>query len=259
MEKRLDGKVIILTGAAMGLGRQTAIYLAERGAKLVITDIVTGRLLDTARLCEEKGAEVLPLTCDNMKYEDLVNLVNKTAEQFQTVDVLINNANKPFHLLPFLEQDFASLEEGFRVGIYAQWHLMKLCYPYMKGKNSSIINFISGACLKGVPGMAPYAADKAAIRGLSMVVAREWGKDGIRCNTIAPFAVTDNMTEGLTPVMTPEMKKTTVAALAEIPMGRAGDPYKDIAPAVAFLCSEDSQWITGQNICVSGGSSMWLA
>jgi NAD(P)-dependent dehydrogenase (short-subunit alcohol dehydrogenase family) len=249
MAKRLDGKVVILTGTSAGLGKQMAVYLAKEGAKLSMCARRTEKLMETARLCEETGAEVLALTCDVSKYENLQNYVEKTIERFGTVDVLINNASALAARVPFLEEDTEELDRQLHTGLYGYWNLMQLCYPYLKGKSSSIINFTSGVYQVGFEQMAAYVADKAAIRGLSMVVAREWGKDGIRCNTVSPAAMTETIMENLPP----EFEEYVVSRSRDNAMGRVGDPYQDIAPVTLFLASDESRWITGQNINVDGG------
>jgi NAD(P)-dependent dehydrogenase (short-subunit alcohol dehydrogenase family) len=247
--KRLDGKVIILTGVSAGLGKQLAVCLAREGAKLAICARRVEKLMATAALCEQEGAEVLALPCDVSKYDDLKNLVEKTVERFGTVDVLINNANFEADRMPFLDQDISMLDTALHTGVYAHWHLMKLCYPYMKGKSSSIINFVSGMYQVALELYASYAADKAAIRALSMVVAREWGVDGIRVNNISPVAITDTILDKLAP----EYSEWVKDMMSHNSLGRIGDPAGDIAPLVIFLASDESRWITGQNINVDGG------
>jgi len=247
--KRLEGKVIILTGVSAGLGKQVAVVLAREGAKLSICARRVEKLMETTGLCQKEGAEVLALPCDVSKYEDLKNLVDKTVERFGTVDVLINNANFEADRMDFLAQDISMLDTALHTGVYAHWHLMKLCYPYLKGKSSSIINFTSGMYQVGLELYASYAADKGAIRALSMVVAREWGLDGIRVNTLSPVAITDTIQFKLAP----EYSEWVKDMMSHNSMGRVGDPATDIAPVVIFLASEDSRWITGQNINVDGG------
>jgi NAD(P)-dependent dehydrogenase (short-subunit alcohol dehydrogenase family) len=247
--KRLDGKVIILTGVSAGLGKQLAICLAREGAKLAVCARRKEKLLETEELCKKESGEILALTCDVSKYDDLKNLVEKTVERFGTVDVLINNANFEADRMPFMDQDISMLDTALHTGVYAHWHLMKLCYPYLKGKSSSIINFTSGMYQVGLELYASYAADKGAIRALSMVVAREWGVDGIRVNTISPVAITDTILHKLAP----EYSEWVKDMMSHNSMGRVGDPADDIAPVVIFLASDESRWITGQNINVDGG------
>ncbi len=170
-------------------------------------------------------------------------------KRFGTIDVLVNNANYEADRQLFLDQDIGELDKALHTGVYAHWHLMKLCYPYMKGKSSSIINFTSGTYQVGLEMYASYAADKGAIRALTMVVAREWGVDGIRVNTISPIAITDTIVDKLSP----EYSEWVKGMMKDNAMQRVGDPYSDIAPVLVFLASEESRWITGQNINVDGG------
>ncbi len=247
--KRLAGKVVVLTGASAGLGKQISIRLAHEGAKLAICARSEDKLMATAKLCEAEGAEVLAMMCDVSKYEDLKNFVDKTVGRFGTIDVLVNNANFEADRKLFLDQDLEMLDKALHTGVYAHWHLMKLCYPYLKGKSSSIINFCSGTYQVGLEMYASYAADKGAIRALSMVVAREWGVDGIRVNTISPVALTDTILHKLSP----EYSEWVKEQMSDNAMHRVADPYSDIAPLVVFLATEESRWITGQNINVDGG------
>ncbi len=248
-QKRLEGKVVILTGVSAGLGKQLAVVLAREGARLAICARRVEKLMETAGLCEKEGAEVLALTCDVSKYDDLKNLVDKTVERFGTVDVLINNANFEADRMPFMDQTIDMLDTALHTGVYAHWHLMQLCHPYLKGKSSSIINFTSGMYQVGLELYGSYAADKGAIRALSMVVAREWGLDGIRVNTISPVAITDTILHKLAP----EYSEWVKDMMSHNSMGRVGDPATDIGPVVVFLACDDSRWITGQNINVDGG------
>ncbi|NPD88627.1 MAG: SDR family oxidoreductase [Asgard group archaeon] len=247
--KRLEGKVVVLTGASAGLGKQMSIRLAQEGAKLAICARSVDKLKITADLCEAEGAEVLAEKCDVSKYDDLKKFVDKTVKKFGTIDVLVNNANYEADRQLFLNQDVEELDKALHTGVYAHWHLMKLSYPYMKGKSSSIINFTSGTYQVGLDLYASYAADKGAIRALSMVVAREWGADGIRVNTISPVAITDTIVDKLSP----EYSAWVKGMMKDNAMQRVGDPYSDIAPVLVFLASEESRWITGQNINVDGG------
>ena len=247
--KKLDGKVVILTGASAGLGKQMSIRLAQEGAKLAICARSVDKLKVTAELCEAEGAEVLAEKCDVSKYDDLKKFVDKTVKRFGTIDVLVNNANYEADRQLFLNQDVKELDKALQTGVYAHWHLMKLCYPYMKGKSSSIINFTSGTYQVGLEMYASYAADKGAIRALTMVVAREWGADGIRVNTISPVAITDTILHKLSP----EYSEWVKGMMKDNAMQRVGDPYSDIAPVLVFLASEESRWVTGQNINVDGG------
>jgi NAD(P)-dependent dehydrogenase (short-subunit alcohol dehydrogenase family) len=250
---RFDGKVVMITGVGKGLGRQNAIRFAAEGARLALSDWSAENLAETERLCREAGGEVLAVLCDVTDPAQLENYVARTVERFGTIDVLVNNANFEAEMKPFLEQGIESLEMAFRVGVHAVWRLMKLCHPHLKredGTTSSVVNFVSGVYETGMAGYASYVPDKAAIRGLSMVAAREWGVDGIRVNTIAPVALTDTILHGLAP----EYSEFVKQSMSENPLGRYGDPANDVAPVLMFLASDDSRWVTGQNINADGGA-----
>ena len=256
---KLDGKISVITGCAGGLGKQHAIRFACEGASLAICDILEDKLMETKRLCEEKGADVMALRCDVSKYEDLVTFVEKTAERFGTIDVLLNNAHKITKLRPFLEQGVDDLDIELRTSLIATWHMMKLCLPFMRDKpetGASIINVSSKAGLEGTPMHAAYAASKESIRGLSRVVAREWGQYNIRVNTVCPGGWTDNVTASLHH-QSAEVQDWAKQAFKDNPFQRIGDPYDDVSPVFVFLASDDSRWLTGQNLHADGGA--WIS
>jgi len=256
---KLDGKVAVITGCASGLGKQHAIRFADEGVKaLAICDVQKEKLMETKRLCEEKGAEVLALRCDVGLYDDLVSFVEKTGERFGTIDVLLNNAHKITPLRPFFEYTIEDLDVELHTSLYASWHMMKLCFPYMKekpGPGASIINTASKGGIEGTPSHAAYAAAKEAIRGLTRVVAREWGQYNIRVNTVAPGGWTDNIT-GHLKEQSPEIQEWVKIAFKDNPFQKIGDPYNDVSPIFVFLASDDSHWITGQNLHADGGA--WI-
>ena len=252
---RLQDKVAIITGASGGLGKQIALRFAAEGAKLAICARTENRLAETARLCEEIGAEVLFVPLDLCNNQDLEKFVQATVDRFGTVDILVNNAVTISPPHPFLDHSLEELDATVHSGLYATWTLMQLCFPYLKDKNASVINFGSGSGRLGNEGYAAYAAVKEAIRGLTRVTAREWGKYGIRVNVLCPSAVTDNVKAGLE-YLPPEMKETVTNLLSVNPLCRSGDPYEDITPVVLFLASDDSRWITGQDINAEGGGDI---
>ncbi len=253
---KLDGKVAIVTGASGGLGRQYAIRLAHEGAKVSICARTESKLLETRKLCEQEGAEALAVPCDVMKYDDLKAFVKATVDRFGTVDALVNNAHTIALPRSFFEYDVEMLDTELHSSLYATWHMMKLCFPYMEKKGGSIINVGSRAGPEGTENHAAYAAAKEAIRGLSRVVAREWGKFNIRVNIICPVAPTDELLGEKMQQLNPEMQAWLQKNLLANMFHRLGDPYLDVAPAVVFLASDESRWITGQTMYVDGGRWM---
>lgn len=253
--KVLDGKVCIITGCASGLGKQQAVRFAAEGARLAICDIQGDKLATTQQMCEERGADVVAMTVDVMDYDALVAFVDATVAAYGSIDVLVNNAHAITLPAPFLDKTIDDLELEMRSSLFAYWHLMKLCFPHMRdraGAGASIVNFASAAGVQGDSLYAPYAACKEAVRGLSRVVAREWGQHNIRVNTLCPNGLTENVAEGIKN-LSPEAREHVEAAFVDNPFRRAGDPYEDVAPVVVFLASDASHWMTGQNLHADGG------
>lgn len=252
----LKGKVCIITGASYGVGRQTAIRFAQEGAKLAICARTESKLMETKELCEKEGAEVYATVADVSCYKDLKAFVKGTVERFGTVDALLNVAATIGAPMPFMEQDIEDLEEGLHSGLYGTWWMMQLCYPYLKENGGSVVNFGSIGGVFGLEGFAGYAAEKEAIRGLSRVVAREWGPDNIRVNCVCPNVITDRFEEGIE-MAPPDMKEFLIKSMTDNAMHRKGYAYDELTPVLVFLASEDSRWMTGQTLHVEGG--MWIS
>lgn len=252
---KLDGKVVLITGCASGIGKQLAIRCAAEGADVAICSRTESKLLETKKICEEKGARVFTMALDIRDYGSLAAFVDGTVKELGTIDALVNNAHTITKPAPFMEKTIEDLDTEMQSSLYAYWHLMKLCFPYMKNKpgaGCSVVNFASEAAVNGDAFYAPYAAAKEAVRGLSRVAAREWGQYNIRVNTICPNGLTDNI--GELKSLSEDVREQVKAAFVANPFHRAGDPYEDVAPAVVFLVSDDSCWVTGQNIHADGGA-----
>ncbi|MEG1878355.1 MAG: SDR family oxidoreductase [Pseudoflavonifractor sp.] len=258
MGKKLEGRIVLITGCSGGIGKDLARKFAQEGAKLAICARSWDKLLVTKSLCEEAGAQVLAVKCDVTKPEELKALVEETAKRYGGIDVLINNAVTANPGTPFLSQTEDDIMGVFNSGFLATWRLMQLCYPHMLGRKARIINFGSPSGIVGTAGYAAYASMKEAIRGLTRTVAREWGRDGITVNAICPTAITENI-QAIIDSM-PEGKKTPASLGFTIPpVGYVGNAYDHIAPIVVFLASEDSGYLTGQSIRADGGGTLFSA
>lgn len=250
---KLEGKVAVITGASGGLGKQMAIRFAEEGADLAICARTEGKLQLTKKLCEEIGAEVVAEVADVGKPDDLKRFVETIAAKYGSIDILVNNAATISEPKPFIVHTMEDLNEAINSGLHGTWCMMQLCYPLMKEKGGAVINFGSMGGVSGLEGFAAYAAEKEAIRGLSRVVAREWGIDNIRVNCVCPNVVTDRFEEGIK-YSPKEMQEYLIGAMEQNAMHRMGKAYDDFTPAAVFLASDDSRWITGQTLHVEGGS-----
>jgi NAD(P)-dependent dehydrogenase (short-subunit alcohol dehydrogenase family) len=241
----------VITGASAGIGKQISIRVAEEGAaRLAICARTESKLLETKKICEKTGTEVLAIPCDIMKLEDIKVLVDKVAKSFGTIDGLINNAHTIATPRSFLEWDEKVLDTEIQSGFYGTWRMTKLCFPLMKDKGGSIVNFGSGVGVNGFPGFSGYGASKEAIRSLTRTLANEWGEYNIRVNVICPSVWTDTLEAD---TVYTGIKEQVQAWMSTNPLGKLGDPYKHIAPVAVFLLSEDSAWMTGQTFNVEGG------
>ena len=174
--------------------------------------------------------------------------VATAVERFGKLDALVNNAHAS-RKSPFIETTQAMWDLSFTTGLWATRDFMLACHAELKKTRGSVVNFGSGAGLAGNVNEASYGAAKEAIRGLSRVVANEWAPDGIRVNVVCPMAMTGGVEQWREAY--PESYAT---ARAKVPMGRFGDPETDVAPIVAFLCSDDSRYMTGQTLMADGGA-----
>ena len=177
--------------------------------------------------------------------------MDKTIETFGRIDVLINNAQASASGIPLSIQTKDHFDLGIYSGLYATFYYMRACYPYLKETKGSVINFASGAGLFGNAGQCSYAAAKEGIRGLSRVAATEWGKDNINVNVVCPLAMTsqlENFRESY-----PEAYEKNLRA---VPMGRFGDPEKDIGRVCVLLGSQDFKYMSGETITLEGGMGL---
>lgn len=252
---KMKDKVVMITGAAGGIGKYLSIRLAEEGALLALCDINETSLKEVRVLCENKGAQVFTKVVAVENENENKAFVNEVVDKFHKIDALINLAIAIDTPHSFLDHTIATLDKSYRTGLVSTWHMMRLCYPHLKETNGNIVNFGSGAGYLGLEGYAAYAAIKEGIRGLSRVVAREWGKDGITVNVVNPGAITDNIKNYMS-TLPEEQRDPRLLGFKETAVGHFGDVYKDVAPVIIFLASSESKYLTGQTFNVDGGVVM---
>ncbi len=243
----LSGKTAIVTGGGRGVGRGVALALATEGANVVVCGRTEAPLLDTVRLVEDRGTAALGVACDVKDPRQLESLVAATLKAFGTVDILVNNAME----IPngsLLECDEETIDAGWRSGPLAALRLMRLCHPHLKG-GGAVVNVSSGAAVAPfLPQRSIYGATKAALNVISRAAATEWAADGIRINSIMPFA----LTEALEGYIEQEPERSSLV-IANIPLQRLGDPEHDVGRVVAWLVGPDAAYLTGITIPVDGG------
>ncbi|MFM0670700.1 SDR family NAD(P)-dependent oxidoreductase [Paraburkholderia sediminicola] len=248
----LKDRVAIVTGGGQGLGLGIAIALASEGANLVLTGRTEAKLRAAETTLKAHGVQVLVVPGDTRRRADADKTVALAIEHFGRVDALVNNAQSSTPGVPLEAVTDENWCETLESGLYGTLYFMQAVLPHMKQQGTGrIVNFASRTGIEGTQGFAPYAAAKEGIRGLSRVAAREWGPFGITVNVVCPAALTPSADAYLEANPTERTRY-----LAEISLGRFGDPEKDIGRVVAFLCSESAGYVTGQTINVDGGQTM---
>jgi pyridoxal 4-dehydrogenase len=241
MSMKLEGRVAIVTGAGQGIGRAIAEKLHEEGASVVVAD----KNEDTATKAAAEVGGVAVVT-DVSDQEQVNALVNQAVERFGKIDILVNDAAiVPF--VPWEELDFAEWRRVMSVNIDGVFLTCKAAYPHMKEAGyGRIVNICSNVVAAGTPNMAHYVASKGAVFSFTRSLATEVGQYGITVNAVAPGLTAS---EGV--LASPHAGAFDfVVSLQAIQ--RRGVP-SDIAPAVAFLASEEAHWITGQMLTADGG------
>ncbi|MGO1728710.1 MAG: SDR family NAD(P)-dependent oxidoreductase [Flavobacteriaceae bacterium] len=242
--KNLKEQVIIVTGGAAGIGGALTKVFVDRGASVVAVDIDEEAGTEIKKVNSKKIAF---LKGDVSKKEVAQQAVEMAVSKFGKLTGLVNNAHAS-RQKPLMELSSEDWDLSFTTGFNATLNFMKAAYSELKKNKGAIVNFGSGAAISGQENQASYVAAKEAIRGLSRVAANEWATDEIRVNIVCPLA----LTEGVAKWKESQPKQYEQVA-NKIPLKHFGDPQKDIAPVVAFLLSEDSQYMTGQTLMADGG------
>ncbi len=241
---RVKDKVIIITGGAGGIGKETAKLLAKEGAKVVIFDINENRLTEAKKEIEKYGI-VEAIKADVTDFKSVSDAVNKVYEKFGKIDVLINNAGITRD--GFLSKmDLEDWNKVIAVNLTGVFNTTKAVVPYMLERGEgNIISISSVVGVYGNIGQTNYAASKAGIIGMTKTWAKELGRKGIRANAVAPGFIKTEMTAKV-----PE--KVINIMIEKTPLGRMGEP-EDVANLLLFLSSDESSFINGQVIGVDGG------
>ncbi|MBI2650181.1 glucose 1-dehydrogenase [Candidatus Woesearchaeota archaeon] len=243
----LKGKVAIVTGGGTGIGRQTALRLAELGAKIVIAGRKEEHLKNGLNELKKITKDALGVKTDIRNEQEVENLFERTVKKFGGVDILVNNAGGQF-IAPFEKITANGFDAVVKTNLYGTWFCCKQAAKYMKGKGGRIINIVHIYAIRAAPGLAHSGAARAGVINLTKSLALELAEYKINVNAVAPgITVTEGFREEMinNAEMMKELKKT-------IPLHRFADPG-EIAELVVFLVSESAGFITGQVIAIDGG------
>ena len=248
MSKKLNGQVDVVTGASKGIGAAIAQHLAAADAAVVVNYArsKSGAEAVVQRIRQADGKAVA-VQADVSKLEDVRRLVAETKKAFGKLDVLVNNAGI-YEFAPLEAISAEHFHKQFNLNVLGLLLTTQEAVKHFGPSGGSIINISSGAATSAPPNMSVYSGTKAAVNAITRSLAQELGPRKIRVNAISP-GVTE--TEGLRAggISGGDFQRQLEA---QTPLGRIGQP-QDIAPAVVFLASSESDWITGENLYVSGG------
>lgn len=247
---QMEGKVALVTGAASGIGRASALALARAGAAVCVSDINGDGAEETAQSITEAGGKAIAIACDVTNAEDVQAMVAETVDAFGRLDAAVNNAGIAGSFTEHLhEADDMMFEQVLAVNLRGVWLCMKAELAQMlAGGGGAIVNIASVAGLIGAPKAAAYTASKHAVVGLTKSAAVDYAKRGIRVNAICPAYTDTAMVQSAiagNPLMAHIMERA-------IPMGRLGQPT-EIAEAVVWLCADASSFVTGHALALDGG------
>jgi NAD(P)-dependent dehydrogenase (short-subunit alcohol dehydrogenase family) len=245
---RLDAKTILVVGGAQGIGRGCALAAAQEGAHVVVGDLNEGGARETASAASARGPRALGMRADVVEREQIDALVDTAVTEFGGVDGLVNLAYWHAGPVPVAELSAETLGRELHVDVVGCLVAMQAVYPHLRERGGSIVNFSSAAGVEGMADRGAYSAAKAGVRLLSRTAALEWGREGVRVNTVCPFSMSDGLRAAV------EAGTVDPAQLDSIsPLGRPGDPERDIGAGVAFLLSDDARYVTGQTVALDGG------
>ena len=249
MDLGLSGKVVLITGGASGLGRETARYMADEGARIAVSDLNAEGIAEVVSELEGMGCEAIGLQADVRSYEDCQRMAGEVKAAFGTVDVLVASAGVGGSQKFFVDSEPEDWDLMLAVNVRGILNTNRAIAPLMvETGGGSIINIASEAGKVGEKRIVVYSATKGAVISFSKAFAIEMGRFNVRVNAVCPGVTMTAMTEGYGK---PGSERYEAAAKL-YPMGRLGEP-EDIASMITYLASDQSTWLTGQAISVNGG------
>ncbi|MFL6495279.1 MAG: SDR family NAD(P)-dependent oxidoreductase [Nitrososphaera sp.] len=247
----IKGKVAMVTGAGGGVGKAISKRLASEGCKVIMLGRDRNKLQKAASEIGNKK-NTMTVIADITKEAEILSAIDQTINSFDRIDILVNNAGTINDPMPFHEMTEDQWDDLVKTNLFGMFRMTKAVLPLMmKNGGGSIINISSVLGIRSIPRvpLAVYAVTKAGVIMFTRSIAVEYGQYKIRCNCIAPSTIRSSIIEPY--LEDDEAKKVLESAF---PLHVIGEP-DDISGAVAYLCSDDSKWITGTTMMVDGGQS----
>ena len=245
---RLSGRTAIVTGGSQGIGRATAMQFAREGAQVVVADVNAEAGTATAEAIADAGGTAQFVACNVADRSAVDALIEATLEAFGTLDILVNNAGITRDAT-LKKMDAEAFRAVIEVNLEGVFHCTQAAYPHLSASDHGrVLNAASVVGLYGNFGQTNYVASKSGVIGMTRTWAREFGRDGITVNAVAPGFID-------TPMVETVPDKVINSLTEKTPLGRLGTPA-DIANAYTFLASDEAAFITGAVLSVDGGLVM---
>jgi NAD(P)-dependent dehydrogenase (short-subunit alcohol dehydrogenase family) len=244
----LSGQVAIVTGAGQGVGRGVALAVAAAGGRVMVLGRTLSKCEAVVKEIAERGGDSVAERCDIEHHDQVIASVQRAVDRWGRIDLLVNNAQtKRYQSLRRMTD--ADMDTMWRSGPMASLWFMQACFPHLRESQGCIVNMGSGSSILPLGAMGGYAMTKEAVRVLSRVGAVEWGRFGIRVNSICPLAASPGFEE-FSDAAPGAMEAEVVP---KVPLGRLGDPELDVGRAVVYLASEAGRYVSGTTLMVDGG------
>ncbi len=253
MKFDLSGKIAVVTGGGSGIGKAIAIQLAQQGAQVCLIDLNKEAVEATAHLIHQSKNLAKPYVCNVTSQKETTDVINQIGNDFNTLNILVNSAGIS-HIGKLENTSETDFDKLYHVNVKGVYNSMRAAIPFMKKqKQGVILNLASVAATVGVGERFAYSMTKGAVLSMTLSVAKDYVKEGIRCNCISPGRVHTPFVDGFLKANYPGKEEEMFEKLSKTqPIGRMGKP-EEIASLALYLCSDEAGFVTGTDYPIDGG------